>query len=116
MPGAFTTALQGLWPITGPETRSLSDALDDPPRKRGFLERLPRPSRGRSRPRGQAIRAAESQSKAPVFAIQEKRRTRRRGDLVRPRDVKYRALAIRLADEYLWFWIGEPNVYDAIIS
>jgi len=30
--------------------------------------------------------------------------------------LKYRALAVRLADEYLWFWIGEHNVYDAIIS
>jgi len=30
--------------------------------------------------------------------------------------LKYRALAIRLADEYLWFWIGEHNVYDALIS
>jgi hypothetical protein len=30
--------------------------------------------------------------------------------------LKYRALSIRLADEYLWFWIGEHNVYDALIS
>lgn len=30
--------------------------------------------------------------------------------------LKYRALAVRLADEYLWFWIGEHNVYDAIVS
>ena len=30
--------------------------------------------------------------------------------------LKYRALAIRLTDEYLWFWIGEYNVYDSIIS
>ena len=30
--------------------------------------------------------------------------------------LKYRALAIKLDDEYLWFWIGEHNVYDAIIS
>ena len=30
--------------------------------------------------------------------------------------LKYRALAVRLADEYLWFWIGEHNVYDSIIS
>ncbi len=30
--------------------------------------------------------------------------------------LKYRALAVRLADEYLWFWIGEHNTYDAIIS
>jgi hypothetical protein len=30
--------------------------------------------------------------------------------------LKYRALAVRLADEYLWFWSGEHNVYDAIIS
>ncbi len=25
-------------------------------------------------------------------------------------------IAIRLPDEYLWFWIGEHNVYDAVIS
>jgi hypothetical protein len=30
--------------------------------------------------------------------------------------LKYRALAVSLAEEYLWFWIGEHNVYDAIIS
>jgi len=30
--------------------------------------------------------------------------------------LKYRALAIRLPDEYLWFWIGEHNTYDAILS
>ncbi len=30
--------------------------------------------------------------------------------------LKYRALAIRLQDEYLWFWIGEHNVYDFLIK
>jgi len=30
--------------------------------------------------------------------------------------LKYRALAVRLADEYLWFWIGEHDVYDGILS
>ena len=30
--------------------------------------------------------------------------------------LQYRALAIRLADGYLWFWIGEHNSYDAILS
>lgn len=29
---------------------------------------------------------------------------------------EYRALAIRLQDEYLWFWIGEHNVYDFLIK
>jgi hypothetical protein len=28
--------------------------------------------------------------------------------------LKYRALAVKLPDEYLWFWIGEHNVYDAL--
>lgn len=27
----------------------------------------------------------------------------------------YRALAIKLEGEYLWFWIGEHNVYEALI-
>ena len=26
--------------------------------------------------------------------------------------LKYRALAVKVADEYVWFWIGEHNVYD----
>jgi hypothetical protein len=26
--------------------------------------------------------------------------------------LKYRALAIKFPTEYLWFWIGEHNVYD----
>jgi mRNA-degrading endonuclease RelE of RelBE toxin-antitoxin system len=30
--------------------------------------------------------------------------------------LKYRALAVRLADEYVWFWIGDHNVYEALIS
>ena len=30
--------------------------------------------------------------------------------------LKYRALAVKLADEFVWFWIGEHNVYEALIS
>ena len=30
--------------------------------------------------------------------------------------LKYRALAVKLADEYVWFWVGEHNVYDARIK
>jgi len=30
--------------------------------------------------------------------------------------LKYRALAVKLADKYLWFWIGEHNVYDSLIA
>jgi hypothetical protein len=30
--------------------------------------------------------------------------------------LKYRALAVKLPDEYLWFWIGEHDVYDAFIN
>jgi hypothetical protein len=29
--------------------------------------------------------------------------------------LKYRALAIKFPDEDLWFWIGEHNVYDALV-
>jgi hypothetical protein len=29
--------------------------------------------------------------------------------------LKHRALAVRFADEWVWFWIGEHNVYDAAI-
>ena len=29
--------------------------------------------------------------------------------------LKYRALAIKLPDGYVWFWIGEHSVYDALI-
>ena len=28
--------------------------------------------------------------------------------------LKYRALAVKLPDEYVWFWIGEHNVYDTL--
>ena len=28
--------------------------------------------------------------------------------------LKYRALAVKLPDEYLWFWMGKHNVYDAL--
>ena len=30
--------------------------------------------------------------------------------------LKYRALALKLPGEYLWFWIGEHRVYDALIK
>lgn len=30
--------------------------------------------------------------------------------------LKYRALAIKFPDEYVWFWIGEHNVYDTMIK
>ncbi len=30
--------------------------------------------------------------------------------------LKYRALALKLPDEYVWFWIGEHNAYDALIK
>jgi hypothetical protein len=30
--------------------------------------------------------------------------------------LKYRALAIRLPEEFLWFWIGEHGVYDEMVS
>jgi hypothetical protein len=28
----------------------------------------------------------------------------------------YRALAVKLPDECVWFWIGEHNVYDVLIK
>jgi hypothetical protein len=30
--------------------------------------------------------------------------------------LKYRVLAVKLSDEHVWFWIGEHNVYDAVIK
>jgi hypothetical protein len=30
--------------------------------------------------------------------------------------LKHRALAVKMPDEYVWFWIGEHNVYDALIK
>jgi hypothetical protein len=30
--------------------------------------------------------------------------------------LSYRALAIKRADEYLWFWIGDHKTYDKLIS
>ena len=30
--------------------------------------------------------------------------------------LKYRVLAVKLPDEYVWFWIGEHDVYDALIK
>ena len=30
--------------------------------------------------------------------------------------LNYRALAIKRADGYLWFWIGDHNTYDSLIS
>jgi hypothetical protein len=30
--------------------------------------------------------------------------------------LNYRALAIKLGDGYLWFWIGDHKAYEALIS
>ena len=30
--------------------------------------------------------------------------------------LNYRDLAVKLADEYVWFWIGEHNVYEALVG
>jgi hypothetical protein len=30
--------------------------------------------------------------------------------------LNYRALAIKGADGYLWFWIGDHTAYDSLIS
>jgi mRNA-degrading endonuclease RelE of RelBE toxin-antitoxin system len=30
--------------------------------------------------------------------------------------LNYRALAIKRADGFLWFWIGDHNTYDSLIS
>jgi hypothetical protein len=30
--------------------------------------------------------------------------------------LKYRALAFRESNEYVWFWIGEHNAYDYLIQ
>ena len=29
--------------------------------------------------------------------------------------LKYRALAVRVDDDYVWFWIGEHSVYDRLM-
>lgn len=29
--------------------------------------------------------------------------------------IKYRALAVKFSNEYLWFWIGDHGVYDVLI-
>ena len=29
--------------------------------------------------------------------------------------LKYRALAVKLDDDYVWFWIGEHDIYEAMI-
>jgi len=51
-------------------------------------------------------------------SLQFKKLGERRGEEIWSARVtlKYRALAVRFADECFWFWIGEHNVYDVIIS
>jgi hypothetical protein len=64
----------------------------------------------------QAVRSTQDHPQHP--SLQFKKIGERRGEEIWSVRVtlKYRALAVRLADGYLWFWIGEHNVYDAIIS
>lgn len=30
--------------------------------------------------------------------------------------LKYRALAVKLSAEYVWFWIGEHAIYDSMVQ
>ena len=29
--------------------------------------------------------------------------------------LKYRALAVKVDDDYVWFWIGEHDIYEGMI-
>ena len=51
-------------------------------------------------------------------SLQFKKLGDRKGQEIRSARVtlKYRALAVKLPDEFLWFWIGEHNVYDDLIK
>ena len=51
-------------------------------------------------------------------SLQFKKVGERRGQEIRSVRItlNYRALAIKRADGYLWFWIGDHKAYEALIS
>jgi hypothetical protein len=52
----------------------------------------------------------------PSFpAVQEADRTRGQEIWSARVTLRHRALAVRLEHDYVWFWIGEHETYDAII-
>jgi hypothetical protein len=58
---------------------------------------------------------AQSQSAPP--SLQLKKLTEHGGQELWSARVtlKYRALAVKVDDEYVWFWIGEHDIYDDMI-
>jgi hypothetical protein len=116
-PGESTTAFIAPWPITKPEIHNPSNGpRNDPPRERGFwndYHALPGNVRARA---DKQFALLKNNPQHP--SLRFKKLGDRNGQEVWSARVtlKYRALAVKLPDEYLWFWIGEHNVYDALIK
>jgi hypothetical protein len=105
------------WPTTGPATPSGSKARHAALRKLRLLETITTPCQRRF---ASARTSSFSSSKAnPAHPSQQfKKIGERHGQEIWSVRVtlRYRALAVRLPDEYLWFWIGDHSAYDSILS
>jgi hypothetical protein len=115
-PGESMTVSIALWRTTKPGIQDPSKRpADDSPRERGFLERLSCPARRRPRTADKQFALLKDNPHHP--SVEFKKLGERNGQEIWSARVtlKYRALAVRLSDEYVWFWIGAHNVYDALI-
>jgi len=109
------TASTALWPTTKAETRALSNGLLMNHRTNADFwndyHSLPADIRSRA---DKQFALLKKDSQHP--SLQFKQLGERKGQEIWSARVtlKYRALAVKFPEEYLWFWIGEHNVYDVL--
>jgi len=109
------TASIGPWPTTKPETRNrFSDAVMNHRANADFwndYHALPADLRARA---DKQFALLKKDPQHP--SLQFKKLGERNGQEIWSERVtlKYRALAVKFPGEYLWFWIGEHNIYDVL--
>ena len=111
------TASIGPWPTTKPETRNrFNDPVMNHRANADFwndYHALPAEIRARA---DKQFALLKKDPQHP--SVQFKKLGERKGQEIWSARVtlKYRALAVKFPDEYLWFWIGEHNIYNVLIS
>lgn len=110
------TASIGPWPTTEPETRNrFNDPVMNHRANADFwndYHALPADIRARA---DKQFALLKKDPQHP--SLQFKKLGERKGQDVWSARVtlKYRALAVKFPEEYLWFWIGEHNIDDVLI-
>ena len=112
-PVASMTAFPALLPIIKLEERNhFSAGQLDAPRQHGFLERVSGVARSIRERADKQFALLRANPRHP--SLQFKKLSERSGQELWSARVtlKYRALAVKLNDDYVWFWVGEHDIYE----